>query len=240
MKFLIYSLAFAAMAGLVFGSENEKDPYDVAESLIKHADALKEYAEQEIQKYQNNSHYHLAIIRLEHEIHRVEAIADQLRNMTKMENMTEHYMHHFHQIEMELLIFENIIEEELYYLEHGHHHHDHHDHDHHDHDHHHHDHDDSDIIAGDDYKDALLKKAQQLIDEAEDAIKKYGQGKDIDVQVIKSEVVIIKNLVKQINEANNPQALAVLESNLAQHEEIIRKWLDDIEPHTTHAPVTIA
>ncbi|KAH9418241.1 hypothetical protein DERP_010795 [Dermatophagoides pteronyssinus] len=214
--------------------ENEAERYEIADALVKHADSLQELANKDIEKYKNNSDDHSSIVRLEHDmhhtlkertendvrkylnnsedysilihlehdIHRVESVSQIVHNMSQMENMTEHQLRNFHLLELELLALENRVEEEIYHLEHHHH--------------------QRQIIAGDYDKDALLKKAQQLISEAEDAVKKYGQGKHIDVQVINNEVVILKNLVKEINEATNPQALTMLEANLAEHEEIIR------------------
>nr|XP_027204482.1 histidine-rich glycoprotein-like [Dermatophagoides pteronyssinus] len=196
----------------------ESGRYEIADALVKHSDTLKERTENDVRKYLNNSEDYSILIHLEHDIHRVESVSQMVHNMSQMENMTEHQLRNFHLLELELLALENRVEEEIYHLEHHHH--------------------QRQIIAGDYDKDALLKRAQQLISEAEDAVKKYGQGKQIDVQVINNEVVILKNLVKEINEATNPQALTMLEANLAEHEEIIRKWLDDIEPKTTQSPTT--
>nr|XP_027204487.1 uncharacterized protein LOC113798192 [Dermatophagoides pteronyssinus] len=105
-----------------FDLEIKNERYEIADLLLKHADMLKEMAEKDIQKYQNFPEDHSSIIYLKYDIQRIEHFYDYVHNNSRMENIDEDVLHHFHYMEKELLTLENRIEKEIFHLEYHHHH----------------------------------------------------------------------------------------------------------------------
>ncbi|OTF75159.1 hypothetical protein BLA29_004973 [Euroglyphus maynei] len=97
MKFLVYSLVLAFSAYLVFGFEVESERNGVVDALLKNAETLKKYVDNDLHKYLNNTEDFQELMHLERDMVRVEFMSDILSNLSSTENMTEHHLHLMHQ-----------------------------------------------------------------------------------------------------------------------------------------------